>query len=81
MYKGELVGTVKEYSDALLIEMLRARRPDRYRQRGELHVTGSLSPPDLEAIRNQAEDPELLAAFDLVAEALARKVREEEPPE
>jgi hypothetical protein len=35
-YRGEAVGTVREYSDTLLIFLLKASRPERYRDRLDL---------------------------------------------
>jgi hypothetical protein len=36
MYRGEAVGTVREYSDRMLELILRARRPEKYRERYEV---------------------------------------------
>lgn len=38
--KGEKVGTVREFSDQLMITLLKAHRPDRYRDRQQLEHTG-----------------------------------------
>jgi hypothetical protein len=35
-YRGEQCGTVKEYSDTLLIVLLKAHRPEKYRERHEI---------------------------------------------
>ena len=52
---GQLVGTVREYSDALMTLLLKGRRPDKFRERlsqdhsvGELtfRVVGGLPKPD-----------------------------------
>ena len=32
-YQGKIVGSVRKYSDTLLMFMLKARRPERYRDR------------------------------------------------
>lgn len=37
---GKRVGEVQEYSDTLLIFMLKARRPDKYRERVSAELTG-----------------------------------------
>lgn len=37
-YKGEKCGFVKEYSDTLLIFLLKGRRPERYRERFDVEV-------------------------------------------
>lgn len=53
---GKLVGSIKEYSDTLLIFLLKAARPEKYRERTETRHTGltaeqaaNLSNDDLEA--------------------------------
>lgn len=38
-YKGERVGAEREYSDQLLMFILRARRPDKYRERYDVQQT------------------------------------------
>ncbi len=35
-YKGEVVGTIREYSDTLLIFLLKANRPEKYRDSFDL---------------------------------------------
>lgn len=40
-YKGEKVGTIREYSDTLLIFLLKARDPDKYADRVKKEVTGA----------------------------------------
>ena len=37
-YKGEKIGFVNEYSDTLLIFLLKARRPERYRERFDVEI-------------------------------------------
>lgn len=37
---GELVGYIREYSDTLLTKMLAANRPEKYRERASVEVTG-----------------------------------------
>lgn len=39
---GSLVGTVKEFSDTLAIFLLKGAKPDVYRERQDVHVSGSL---------------------------------------
>ena len=41
-YKGECVDTVKEYSDSLLIFLLRGAFPDRYKDRVDIRQTDKL---------------------------------------
>ncbi len=38
-YQGEQVSTVRRYSDTLLIFMLKARRPETYRERSDINST------------------------------------------
>lgn len=38
-YQGQEVGTIREFSDTLLIFRLKAKRPDVYRDRAEVNVT------------------------------------------
>jgi Homeodomain-like domain len=37
-YQGEIVGHVREFSDTLLIVALKARRPERYRERFDVEI-------------------------------------------
>jgi len=39
-YQGEQCGLVRKYSDTLLIFLLKARRPEKYRERTTTEVTG-----------------------------------------
>lgn len=39
-YKGQKVGTVKEYSDTLLVQLLKANLPKKYRERVQSQLTG-----------------------------------------
>lgn len=41
--QGELVGTVRKYSDTLTIFLLKGRRPVKYRDNAKLEVEGRLS--------------------------------------
>jgi hypothetical protein len=41
-YQGRLCGTVQKYSDALLIFLLKSRRPEKYADRGEQQLSGVL---------------------------------------
>jgi hypothetical protein len=73
-YQGEQCGSVREYSDTLLIFTLKALRPDKYREpRGEINVN----------IENesQAANPEVAAAAFAAATAktLELKGRETVP--
>jgi hypothetical protein len=76
---GKLVGVVRKYSDTVMLKLMAARRPDVYRERREIHHTGSgrpVSAGDLERIRVAGQRPELADAFDQLAAALGAEVRE-----
>jgi hypothetical protein len=55
-YKGEVCGTVRRYSDTLMIFLLKGAMPEKYKDRGELQVKkgtgilGGLTDEELEAI-------------------------------
>ena len=40
---GALVGTTREYSDLLLIFLLKGRRPEKFRDNAKLEVTGNVT--------------------------------------
>jgi hypothetical protein len=74
-YQGEVVGSVREYSDTLLIFLLKGRRPEKYteRMRTTLEVgdanatftfdTGNAAPERIVEARNRdAEDIEISAS-------------------
>lgn len=42
-YKGERVDEVQEYSDTLLMFLLKGRRPDKFRERHDVAVSGSIA--------------------------------------
>lgn len=67
-HQGRVAGTVRKYSDPLLMFLLRAHRPDRYRERPG---AGSDADADLE--------DDLAAARDTLAARLARLDDEPEP--
>ena len=67
-HQGRVAGTVRKYSDTLLMFLLRAHRPDRYRER-----PGGGSEADAE------NDDDLAAARDTLAARLARLDDEPEP--
>lgn len=41
-HQGMECGTVREYSDTLAIFLLKAHKPNKYRENANLHVTGNL---------------------------------------
>ncbi|MBT3932496.1 MAG: hypothetical protein HOL07_11125 [Rhodospirillaceae bacterium] len=42
-YQGKQVGSVRKYSDSLLMFVLKARRPQRFRDRGDIEVASDLA--------------------------------------
>lgn len=42
VYQGEVTGTFKEYSDTLAVTMLKAHRPEKYKERSEVKTDGEL---------------------------------------
>lgn len=42
-YQGQEVGQVRRHSDTLLIFLLKARRPEKYRERHQAELTGSMT--------------------------------------
>lgn len=69
-HQGRVAGTVRKYSDSLLMFLLRAHRPERYRERP---TGGSDADADLEA--------DLATARDTLAARLARLDEEPESGE
>lgn len=49
-YKGEVCGTVQKYSDTLLIFLLKARRPEKYRETVKAELTGANGQPLIPAL-------------------------------
>ena len=43
MYQGDIVGHVNEYSDTLAIFLMKAHRPEKYRERSEVKTDGNLT--------------------------------------
>ncbi len=71
-HRGEVVGSVRKYSDPMLMFLLKGRRPDRFATtRAKVEVDGGLSPDELEAIRRLGANPEYADALDKVAEGFA----------
>ena len=66
-YKGQVCGTVRKYSDILLIFLLKSKRPDTYRDHQAVDVTLDLKP--IEARRQK-----LAAALERVATVAALMV-------
>lgn len=62
VYQGGMqVGSVRKYSDSLAAMMLKAHAPDKYRERSDLNISGSLN------VRNMSE-------AELEAEVAAAKL-------
>ena len=73
-YKGVPCGKIREYSDTLLIFMLKAIRPKKYRERHE--ISGPKGGPirvtnEREIVAKLQADPEAASAMDLIASRLA----------
>jgi hypothetical protein len=69
-HQGRVAGTVRKYSDSLLMFLLRAHRPDRYRERP---AGGSEADADVE--------DDLASAREALAARLARLDAETDPDE
>lgn len=69
-YQGVQCGEVQEYSDTLMIVLLKARRPDKYRELKDIKHSGLIQtqalPPDLSKL-----DDNDLAALDAITSKLA----------
>ncbi len=59
-YRGEKCGEVLEYSDTLLLALLKANRPDRFAERSKTEHSGSIGHthefPDLDKLRELPPD-------------------------
>lgn len=75
-FRGEVVAEITEYSDTLMLALLKARRPEKYRERQEVRHSGSvtLSAQELAAVRKIAADGDVDRAFDALADALGGAV-------
>lgn len=62
LYQGTKVGEEQHYSDTLMIFMLKARRPDKYRENVKMELSGSVS-HDLASL----SDTDLAAMVDELA--------------
>lgn len=78
-HAGQLVGTIREYSDQLLIFLLRARRPEKYSERYRVQHAVSLEkrPPVIDIT-----DPEVQArSHELLRAVAAARDRNAIPPD
>lgn len=78
-YQGKQVGTVRKPSDRLMELMLKARAPEKYRERVDVqHSAVAMTPEQLQAARAAGMTPEveeaaaLLASVPVVVEGTAR---------
>ena len=67
-WRGEKIGEVTRYSDTLLLALLKARKPDTFRDRSTVQHEGSAASP----VRVDVLDPEAQEAARALAVALAR---------
>lgn len=64
---GKLVGVVREYSDSLLTTMLKARRPEKFKDRSATELTGRNGGPIVHQHDLSGLTDEELAAIEAVA--------------
>lgn len=69
-YEGKVCGHVREFSDTLLIFMLKARRPEKYRERSEVKHTGGMTVNMRQQLANLPQD-DLDAIERILAKATA----------
>lgn len=62
-YKGKPVGHIQEYSDTLMIFLLKGNRPEKYKDRQDVNLTGQLG-VSWSDIVNQAKDGKNLTDGD-----------------
>ncbi len=55
-HKGVKVGTVRKFSDTLLIVLLKAHKPEKYRENIKMDVSGDLNVSALEKGRERAKE-------------------------
>ena len=73
-YRGEVCGQVKRYSDMLLIKLLTAYRPEKFKERSAVETTGKDGGPIEVAPRIH---PEVRALIDKLKSDIYRR---KEPP-
>jgi hypothetical protein len=66
-YQGAECGRIRRYSDSLLIQLLKAHRPEKYRERSDVNVRGSL---DVRTALVNASLEDLQAAREALAAQL-----------
>ncbi len=73
-------GWGRSYDSQLLVFLLRARRPETYRERAEIRHQGAVDQPsagELARLRKLGEDPEYRDAAELLAKKMAEMEQEE----
>jgi hypothetical protein len=55
-YQGQIVGSIQEYSDFLLMAQLKARRRKKYSDRQEQHVSAAVRVVEITSFADVAED-------------------------
>ena len=70
---GSQVGTIREYSNTLLIFLLKALRPDRYRDNAKVEISGPQGGPV--ALSHKIDLSNLSPEEKIALASLARKVR------
>jgi hypothetical protein len=66
-YKDEHIDTIREYSDTLLIFMLKSHRPEKYRETTNTNITGTLKTDS--KVTHAIEPDTAINIFDILAEA------------
>jgi hypothetical protein len=77
-YRGQVVAEMTEYSDTLLLALLKARKPESYRERMDVKHSGQIATPtaaELAANRAAGLDDALEAALANVASIDAARAR------
>lgn len=77
-FRGQVVAEMTEYSDTLLLALLKARKPNEYRERVDLRHSGQIAQPtaaELEANRAAGLDDGMEQALANVASLDAARAR------
>lgn len=80
LYKGEQVAEIREYSDTLMVTMLKARRPDRFKDRQQIQHEGTIETMDDAQIDKRIADLIASAAARAATPEPARKARAAKAP-
>ena len=56
-YQGSTCGAIRKYSDTLLIFLLKARRPNKFRERADLNLSGGLTVEGWDIVGKVTPDP------------------------